>query len=115
MSSIFHNPAAMSPFFDDVIIVKGVRASASQTSQTPICGTFRACVFDNGFADPIASADAESNVRTFTIITPAGEWLERNPPQVGDTVAMDGRPPLRVARIDSLDGDEWVMTAKEVA
>ena len=146
MSSIFHNAAAMAPFFDDVIVVEGVRASTPQplnpstpqplnnsTSQplnnptiqqsnnqtipqpTRIRGTFRACVIDNGFADPVAAGDAESSVRTYTIVTPAGEWLAHTPPQTGDRITLSNGRHLAVQAINSIDAADWTITAKEQA
>ena len=114
MSSIFHNAAAMAPFFDDVIIVEGRRTSSDHNGTRSISGTFRACVIDNGFADPIAAGDAESNVRTYTIITPVGGWLERTPPQTGDRITLENGRRLAVQRINALDAGDWTLTAKEV-
>jgi len=124
VSSIFHNAAAMAPFFDDVIVVEGVRASTSQTLKqsnnqttpqpTRIRGTFRACVIDNGFADPVAAGDAESSVRTYTIVTPAGEWLAHTPPQTGDRITLSNGRHLAVQAINSIDAADWTITAKEV-
>jgi hypothetical protein len=136
MPGIFHNSAAFVPFFDCVISVEGLRASSSSGSAAPtlaaataarkVSGTFKACVFDNGFADPFAAADADSNVRTFSISVRAGDWIERTPPQIGDriTIHEEMEVPegalcpkshaLTVSRVDSVTGDIWSFRAKEV-
>lgn len=120
MPDIFHNTAAVAQFFTDCISVEGLRAfilsasgDAADTARK-VSGTYSACVFPNGFADPFAEADADTDVRTFTILIPAGEWLDHTHPQVGDLVTLDSGEQLAVSRIDSLTGDTWSLTAKEV-
>ena len=82
-----------------------------------------ACVFDNGFAAPFAETDVDNLTRTYSISIMAGDWLEKMPPQVGDKImvsyADDCTPNLpnirlAVSHIDSLLGDTWTLTAKEV-
>lgn len=84
-------------------------------------GTFRASVVDAGFADPISDGDAESGVRAFSVSVPAGEWLERTAPQVGDRIKVEsvcGRavklPTLAVASVGLLPGGVWTFGAREV-
>lgn len=109
---------AFAPFFDTPIAVEGNRADGKR-----VAGNFIACVFDNGFADPFTEADADSTIRTFSISIIAGDWLEGKPPQVGDKIYVsnpdDCTPDLpnlvlAVSRIDSILGDTWVLTAKEI-
>lgn len=108
----------MAPFFDETIVVEGVRPGVADGTTRTVKGTFKACVFDNGLADPFADADAESNVRTFSISVRARDWIERTPPQTGDRISID-RPgitfKLAVSRVDSVLGDTWTCTAKEAA
>lgn len=124
MGNIFDNPAAFEPFFCDVIVVEGRRANPAGSPKAgtrTVRGTFRASVVDNGFSDPIAAADAESGVRSFTVSVPAGEWLERTEPQVGDRVRVEsvgGRaarlPPLAVCSVGLMPGCVWTFEAREV-
>lgn len=109
---------AFAPFFDTPIAVEGNRANGKR-----IAGNFMACVFDNGFADPFAEADADSAIHTFSISIMAGDWLESKPPQVGDKIAIVFADPctpdlpsikLAVSHIDSLLGDTWTLTAREI-
>lgn len=112
---------AFSPFFDIPIAVEGERSAPEGARR--IAGTFMACVFDNGFADPFADADAETSIRTYSVSVIAGDWLEKKPPQTGDRIAVDfsgGCSPtlpsmkLSVSRVDQIVGDTWTFTAKEV-
>lgn len=113
---------AFSPFFDTLVSVEGDRA-ASTGGTTRIAGTYSACVFDNSFALPFSEADVDSSVRTFSVHVLAGDWLERKPPQVGDRITVANAEPctpelpsiqLAVSKIDSLFGDVWMFTAKEI-
>jgi len=109
-------PNAFAPFFDETIVVEGVRKHGSGTRS--VRGSFKACVFDSGFADPFAEADAESNARAFSVSVRAGDWLDRTPPQTGDRISFDKQGlsfKLAVSRVESLFGDTWTLTAKEVA
>lgn len=117
----FHN-AAFSPFFDTPIAVEGERVRTSNSSEK-VAGSFMACIFDNGFDTPFTEADVESTIRTYSVSIMAGDWLEKQPPQVGDKIFVskpDVCTPdlpnmvLAVSHIDSLVGDTWVLTAKEV-
>ena len=109
---------AFAPFFDTPIAVEGQRPGGKR-----IAGNFKACVFDNGFADPFAAGDADSEIHTFSISIMAGDWLENKPPQVGDKIYVsnpDDCVPnlpnivLAVSHIDTIIGDTWVLTAKEI-
>ena len=109
--------AAFIPFFDIPVAVEGLRENGK------VAGTFMACVFDNGFAAPFTDTDVDSTIRTYSISIMAGDWLEKLPPQVGDKImvsyADDCTPNLpninlAVSHIDSLVGDIWTLTAKEV-
>lgn len=105
--------SVFSPFFDRRISVEGNRLfTPGQTRK--VAGTYCACIFDNGFADPFADADSESAVRTYSISVLAGDWLDHEPPQVGDRVTC-GDIKLAVSRVDSILGDTWELTAREVS
>lgn len=82
-----------------------------------------ACVFDNGFADPFAEVDANSICRTYSVSVLAGDWLEQQPPQIGDKIMISKSddctyllPTLHlvVAHVDSIVGDTWTLTVREV-
>ena len=108
---------AFSQFFDTPINVEGTRIA------NKIAGTYNACVFDNGFAAPFIDGDVDSTIRTFSISIMAGDWLESKPPQVGDKISFvtndDCTPSLpsiklAVSHVDSLLGDVWTLTAREI-
>ena len=109
-------PSAFSVFFDCPISVEGERAHSSQAGRK-VAGSYMACVFDNGYVDPFAEADAESNVRSFGISVKAGDWLDNEPPQVGDRITLpQGNINFKLAvfRVESILGDTWTLTAREV-
>ena len=118
----FSNPAAFAPFYRDAITVEGTRRSlpslqGSHGVPRAVRGTFRACVIDNGFAEPVAESDAESSLRTFGISVRRGDWIDRMPPQTGDRVALvrDGQTlRLCVSGVGVACGDAWTFTAREV-
>ncbi len=112
MPAIFPK-VAFSPFFDRRISVEGSRLFAPGQTRG-VAGTYCACIFDNGFADPFADADAASAVRTYSISVLAGDWLDHEPPQVGDRVTC-GDIKLAVSRVNSVLGDTWELTAREVS
>lgn len=101
---------AFEPIFSDSFSVRGKRNGRT------IKGTFYGCVLDTGFSDPISEADAESVTRSYSITIRKGEWLERKPPQTGDRVEVGEMPDLKLAvsHVDSVAGDLWTFTAREV-
>ena len=101
---------AFEPMFSDSFSVRGKRNGRT------IRGTFYGCVLDTGFSDPISEADSESVVRSYSITVCRENWLERKPPQTGDRVEVAEIPGLRLAvsHVDSVAGDLWTFTAREV-
>ena len=113
MNSFFDNPAAIAPFFDDVIVVEGVRPFADG-GRRKVQGTFSACVLDAGFSEPLIEGDADSDVRTYSVSIRSGDWVDGTKPQVGDRVQLANGTLLAVSRTDNLLGDIWSLTAREV-
>jgi hypothetical protein len=109
----FNCPAAFSPFFDDAIVVEGVRSSADG-GRRKVQGTFSACVLDTGFAEPLMEGDADSDVRTYSVSIRSGDWVDGTKPQVGDRVRLTNGTQLAVSRTDNLLGENWSLTAREV-
>lgn len=59
---------AFEPFFDTPVSVTGVRPDKEHKGELiNVSGTFYACVFDQGFANPMIDADADTSIRTFSI------------------------------------------------
>jgi hypothetical protein len=110
----FNCPAAFSPFFDDAIVVEGVRSSADG-GRRKVQGTFSACVLDTGFAEPLMEGDADSDVRTYSVSIRSGDWVDGTKPQVGDRVRLADGTQLAVSRTDNLLGEIWSLTAREVS
>lgn len=110
MFSPTDRPYAFRGFYDKVIVVKAPRAGRTVT------GTFKACVFDDGFADPFSEADAETDVRAFGISVCIGDWIDAKPPQVGDRIELEihGMNFKLAVKSVSPGIDEWRMVAREV-
>ncbi len=123
MKTIFTDTQnAFEPFFDTPVFVKGRRPDERNEIKL-VSGTFYACVFDQGFANPILDADADTDVKTYTIQIRAGDWLNKLPPQIGDEVQigkqMECAPnapssKLVISQVGELVGDVWDLQAKEV-
>ena len=58
MKSLFDNPRAFAPFYDDRIAVEG-----SRSGRTLKTGPLPACVFDQGLDDPISDGGTSSTRR----------------------------------------------------
>ena len=110
---VIFSKSVFSPFFDRRISVEGKRPFTPGHSRK-VAGTFQACVFDNGPSDPLMDTDAGTNVRTFSISVRAGDWLDHTPPQTGDTITI-GEVRTAVSRVETVTGDTWTLTAREVA
>ena len=111
MHAHFDRPSAFRRFYDDEIVVEAQRAGRS------VKGTFKACVFDSGFAEPFADADAETDVRSFSVSVRAGDWIDAKPPQVGDRIALvrEGFSYSLAVKSVSPGVGDWCMDAREVA
>ena len=117
MCSIFRNPAAMAPFFDDVLAVEG-RRRARNAAQT-IRSTLRACVIDDGVDEPLMDQSTGVTRRRWLIRVRAVDWPEVEPPQVGDVVHIPGEyylggDPVRAAvKSVGRHDDDYVMEARQ--
>lgn len=115
MPSPFHNPAAFAPFYDLSATICGQAQS----------GTFKACVFEEGLADPLSEASTGTEVKHVLIVIPKtgpGGWNNPQPPVRGDKVTMTewaGVPGEHSFAVESVEGDgfagEWHLKAREVA
>lgn len=106
MISIFHNPAAFAPFYDDVVAVEGAAGRPLRT------GPLAACVLDQGLDDPVAEGGVASARRRFTVSIRVADWPASRPPQIGDVVILaDGDVRLSVLSAARSHGD-FVMEAR---
>ena len=110
MPSPFFNPAAFTPFYDQLVVVNG----AAQR------GTFKACVFEEGFDDPLSEVSVETDTRSAVIVIPKtgdGGWNCQERPRVGDKVTIlswgdiEGVNDFAVKRVDDF-GDSWQIHAR---
>lgn len=112
MSNFFANPAAFAPLFSDTVDVTGVRRIGTGTHYVE--GSCKACVFENGFADPIADGEIDSDVRTFSVQIRSEDWIDSERPGVSYRLTLANGIKCAVNRVSlGLDG-VWVLDAKEV-
>ncbi len=83
MKSLFVNPRAYAPFFDEMVAVSGVRPNGGRVNTSA-----RACVIDNGFDETLGDGDPANTRRSFSITILRREWRYTTSPQVGDTVTL---------------------------
>lgn len=100
MKSIFQNPRAFAPFYDDRIAVEGARSG--RTLKT---GALPACVFDQGLDDPISDGGTSSTRRRYTINVKVSDWPDTTRPQTGDSIIMSDGTRLSVMSVAVVMGD----------
>lgn len=105
--SLFDNPAAFAPFYDDTVAVEGTREGRVLKT-----GPLAACVFDQGLDDPIGEGDTASTRRRYTISIRFADWPDTFMPQNGDIVTLaDGNGSLTVLSVARSLGD-YVLEAR---
>lgn len=87
--SLFDNPKAFAPLFDDLVAVEGVRPGGRR-----IAGTFRACVLEQGLDDPLSDGSSGTDRRRVVVSFRIG----------GDSWPADGTRPQAGDRITVADG-----------
>lgn len=106
MSSIFENPVAFKPFFNDEIFVAGVRPYGSFRT-----GALKACVLDCSLEEPFAEDSVASQIKCYAVLIRVADWPEASPPQIGDRVGLASGSELAVMSFEIVDG-EYVMEAR---
>lgn len=106
---------AFETFYDTRVVVRGKRTDGAAVSQT-----VEACVFEGGFDDPLDDASVASDRRAVEVLIPLSAWRDDNPPQVGDTVEVQGDlldrlhvSKFAVSSVDVRTGD-YSLKAREV-
>lgn len=100
MKSLFDNPRAFAPFYDDLVTVEG-----SRSGRTLKTGPLPACVFDQGLDDPISDGGTSSTRRRYTVNVPVGDWPETTRPQGGDIITLADGSRLSVMSVAVVMGD----------
>lgn len=107
---MFEDTRAFAPMYDQTVAVEGLRQGRT------LRGQYRACVFDNGLADPLADVDTASGRRSVSIAIPRRgdeSWICGRP-QVGDVVRIVGEAAsFRVFRVSLPMGSDWMVEARE--
>ena len=100
MKSLFDNPRAFAPFYDDRIAVEG-----SRSGRTLKTGPLPACVFDQGLDDPLSDGGISASRRRYSINVPVGDWPDTTRPQAGDIVTLSDGSRLSVMSVAVVMGD----------
>ena len=109
MKSVFENPKAIAPFFDDILVVEGRRAAGRDVR----C-TVRACVLDHGFSDPLLNgASAASEARELAVQLPRNFWPYTQPPQIGDRVKLASGQSFEVYKVGLFDATVYILSIRE--
>lgn len=114
MANLFHNPHAFAPMFDTHVRLTGTRAAGASTRA--IDGTFRACVLDDGYADPVGDTATASTVRAVTIYVPRmgpEAWRDETHPQRGDILRPVCGGRFKVTSVDATDATMFTLEARE--
>lgn len=113
MPSLFDNPAAFAPFYDQLVAVKGAAQSV----------TVKACVFEDGFDVPLSEASYGADRRHIAVCVPKygeGGWNCEMPPKRGDILTVlswggkEGVDDFAVEKVADFM-DSWQLAAREVA
>lgn len=109
MKSVFDNPKALAPFFDDVLVIEGRRAGGRDVR----C-TISACVLDQGFSDPLMDgASSSSDARELVVQLPRACWPYIQPPQIGDRVKMKTGQSFEVYKVGLFDATVYMLNIRE--
>ena len=114
MANLFHNPHAFAPMFDTYVRLTGTRVAGASTRA--IDGTFKACVLDNGYADPIGDTATASTVRLVLCYIPRRgpeSWRDETPPKRGDMLRPVGGGNFKVTSVDATDESMFTLEARE--
>ena len=110
MQSLFENPSAFAPLFDDLVAVEGARQDGRR-----IAGTFRACVLDQGL-DDLLSDGSTGTVRRRVVVTfriGGDSWpADGTRPQSGDEITVADGAVYRVDRVTRPMGDMYECEAR---
>lgn len=100
MKSLFDNPRAFAPFFDDLVSVEGRRGA-----RTVKTGALPACVFDEGLDDTLQDGSASTTRRRYSISIRVADWPDTEPPREGYSVLLADGTRLSVMSVSRQQGD----------
>lgn len=97
---------AFAPFFDDVVSVEG--RSGARAVKT---GGIPACVFDQGFDDPVSDGSSATERRLYSVVVRVADWPNVEPPRIGFVVTLKDGARLSVKSV-ARSADEIAMEAR---
>lgn len=100
MKSLFDNPRAFAPFFDDLVAVEGRRGA-----RTVKTGALPACVFDEGLDETLQDGSTSTTRRRYSVYLRAADWPETEPPREGYYVLLADGTKLSVMSVSRQHGD----------
>lgn len=104
--------AAFGPFYDTPVAICGKREGGRV-----LRGSCLACVFFDGYDDPISEASDGAERRTASVwVRRHGEsaWFDVTPPRKGDRVTIDSME-YAAERVDMTDAGCYALKVREVA
>ena len=100
------------PFYDTTVAICGKRDGGRE-----LRGSCKACVFVNGYDDPLSAATDGTNRRSAIVwVRRAGDaaWFDATPPQKRDRVTIDNVE-FAVESVDLMDRAKYALNVREVA
>lgn len=83
MKSLFDNPRAFAPFYDDRIAVEGKRGSRTlKTGQLP------ANLIDKSLEEPVSDNSTSTTVYRYRFLIDKDVWPELEDPRIGDVLTL---------------------------
>ena len=100
----FKFPSAFTPFFTDVAVVTGTRRERGASEARNTAMYLPCCVLGGEASDMPSGANAAPAGHDYVILVRRDKWPDHLPPQIGDTVKVDGYSEMRIAAAPYLDG-----------
>ena len=91
---------AFAPMYEDRISVEGRHGTRHIKS-----GELAACIFDQGFEDPICDDSTASTRRLYTVNIRIKDWPETEAPRHGDTIILEDGTHLSIKSVARTMGD----------
>jgi len=109
----FDFPAAFTPFFDETAEVSGTRRESGSSISRTTAVYLPCCVLGGESSEANTGANAAPAGSEYVVLVRRRDWPDHLPPQIGDTVKVDGYSDMRIAAAPYLDGTVgWAMPCR---